>query len=77
MQRTAVESNHVHSVGYDPEKRELHVAFKNRDGVISTEGHYSDVSPERHTEMMEADSIGSFLHTQIKPNHEWTKHELE
>ena len=64
MNRTAVESSNVESIGYDPGKQLLEVAFKN-GGIYQ----YAKVPAEVHAKLMEpGQSVGKFLHAAIKPH---------
>jgi hypothetical protein len=74
MERTPVKkSDHVHSFGYDADKQELHVAFKNKEGKVTAEGHYTNVPPEKAAELVKINaaegSVGSYLHKHIKTAH--------
>ena len=61
-----VESTAVEAVGYDGERRELHVRFKGTsDGTYV----YADVSPQEYRGLLEADSIGGYVNREIKPRH--------
>lgn len=60
-----VDSTNVEAVGYDEESRELHVQFRNGKVYI-----YADVPEETHRELLNADSKGSYLNREIKPNYE-------
>jgi hypothetical protein len=69
MERKAVKSSNIVSVGYDHASKTLEVEFKS-GGVY----RYADVTPERHAAMMAAPSVGSFHHTHfIKTKHPHTK----
>lgn len=68
MKRTPVKSSNVVSIGHDPKTNTLTVEFNN-GGVYE----YKDVPTEKHKSLMEADSIGSHLHSVIKPHHEARK----
>lgn len=48
-----ISSANLASVGYDPETRELHVAFRSGPTYI-----HSDVSADHHAEMIAAESPG-------------------
>jgi KTSC domain len=63
MQRQAVESSSLASVGYDGSSRTLEVEFRN-GGVYQ----YLGVSPSLHRALMNAESRGAFLNTRIKPH---------
>lgn len=56
-----VKSSNIQSVGYDDKKHELHVSFLNGNSHI-----YNDVSPDEHTALMGADSVGKHFHANIK-----------
>ena len=60
-----VDSSNVEAIGYDAELRELHVAFSGGKVYI-----YADVSEESFRELLSADSKGSYLNREIKPNYE-------
>ena len=62
MDRSAVESSSVASVGYDPASRVLEVEFQG-GGVY----RYLEVPPEIHAELLAADSIGRFVNQRVKP----------
>jgi hypothetical protein len=64
----AVKSSNVHSLGYDPETRELHVTFKSGGTFI-----YEDVPPELGNVAHEQDSIGTFLHSKVKTAFKFSK----
>jgi hypothetical protein len=64
---SAVESNLIHSVGYDKESTTLAVTFKRKDGPPSAVYHYPDVSPVLHAEFIGAESLGKFHGEHIKP----------
>jgi hypothetical protein len=53
MERHSVKSSNIKSIGYDGKTKTL----------------YADVSPEKHTALMSADSIGGYLHKHIKGAH--------
>lgn len=69
-----VKSSQIHAIGYEPETRELHVQFHRHGyddagGKTKTPGHtyaYSDVPPEAHTALMEAESKGKHFGEHIK-----------
>lgn len=64
MKRVAVSSSTLSSVGYDPEKQVLEVAFRH-GGVYQ----YLDVPVATYQELMAAESHGSYLARVIKPTH--------
>lgn len=69
IQRRAVRSSNVKSIGYDRFKRLLEVEFHN-GGVY----HFHEVSPEDHRRLMTADSVGAHLHMHIKGRFDSSKH---
>lgn len=62
----------VLSATHDPRTDELHVTFGN--GKIYT---YSGVSADKHKEMMQSPSLGSYLHANIAGKHAFTKKQLK
>ena len=62
MEREAVRSTNVASVGYDPKSEVLEIAFKS-GGVYQ----YSGVPVERYQSLMKASAIGSYFIREIKP----------
>lgn len=65
---TPVSSSNIHTIGYDPDRKELHVAFKGSGSYI-----YHGVSPEQHQALMEADSKGKHLNKFIAGKHKHMK----
>ena len=68
-----VTSSNVLGVHHDPETKDLHVKYKN--GVIY---RYRDVPVEKHSALMAADadpaqSVGSYIHNNIKGKHSHSK----
>lgn len=61
MQRTSVSSSNIASIGYDAEQEILEVEFLN--GSVY---QYSGVPESLYSELMSADSHGSYLDTYIK-----------
>lgn len=68
MNRTPVTSSHVVSVGYDPNTLTLEVEF-NGNSVYQ----YFDVPETVHQELMQASSVGTYLHAQIYNNYRYVK----
>lgn len=64
MKKSPVESSAIKAVGYDETKKELHVDFHGTGTYI-----YDNVQPATHRAMMEADSIGKFVHNYVKGYH--------
>lgn len=74
MERRAVESKLLTSVGYDPEKKILDVQFK--PSKKSPEGNiyqYEDVLPEEFETLMSAKSLGGHFLKHIQPNRTYRK----
>jgi hypothetical protein len=65
-----VQSSSIRSIGYSPESRELHVNFHDTGTYV-----YHGVTPEKYEALMMASSKGSFLHHNIKGQHEHKKHD--
>lgn len=68
MNRTPVTSSNVVSVGYDPNTLTLEVEFKG-DSVYQ----YFDVPEAVYLALMQASSIGKFMHANIKNNYRYAK----
>ncbi|MGH9838749.1 MAG: KTSC domain-containing protein [Blastocatellia bacterium] len=60
MKLTVVDSSMIHAVGYDRKTRTLEVVFNSGRTYI-----YEDVPPKIHKELMEADSKGSYMRSEI------------
>lgn len=54
-------SSHVSEIGYDSQLMELHVLYQNGKRSV-----YSDVSPSKGQAVVNAPSVGSALHREIK-----------
>ena len=63
-----VQSSTLHTAGYDAEKGDLHVVFKDGGKYV-----YHGVTPEQNQAFQMAGSKGQFLHQQIKGKHGFTK----
>jgi hypothetical protein len=61
MIRTAVKSKNLKSVGYDPTTSILEIEF-NSGGIYT----YDSVPQEIHDALMQAQSKGSYFHTNIR-----------
>lgn len=61
MDRELVDSSNIESIGYDAGSKILEVEFKN-GGIYQ----YKGIPQKIYNELMEADSVGSFLHRLIK-----------
>lgn len=59
-----VESSTINTVGYDPEKRELHIDFHDSGAYI-----YHDVPQHIYEGLMMSGSKGKYLHMHIKGRH--------
>jgi KTSC domain len=64
----SVKSSNIDAVAHSPESSELHVRFKN-GGVYK----YAGVDADKHKALMAADSVGSYIHKNIKGVHAHTK----
>lgn len=63
-----VTSSNIAKVGYDPEKKELHIEFHNGGVYV-----YSGVEASVYDNLMHAPSIGSFFYANIQRNYSWRK----
>lgn len=64
-----VVSSNIEAIGYDVVSLELHVRFlKSGETYV-----YYAVEEWRHQELMQADSKGVYLNTNIKPNYQYAK----
>lgn len=62
-------SSNIKSIGYNPERRELHVTF-NHGGEYA----YQDVDQEHFDTLKGHNSPGSYIHEQfVKPKHPFRK----
>ena len=61
MQRVAVSSSAIAEVGYEDAARVLEVEFTS--GRVY---RYSDVPPEKHAGLMEAESLGTYFGREIR-----------
>lgn len=68
MDRLPVVSSNVAEVGYDPATMTLEVAF--HSGSVY---QYFDVPESLYQEMLHAESVGRFLHEQIKSSYRYAK----
>lgn len=64
MERTAVKSTSIKSVGHDPATNTLEVEFSS--GKVY---RYANVPAEKHAELLAAESIGKHFGKSIRPNH--------
>ena len=64
-----VDSSNIEAIGYDTGTLELHVRFlKSGETFV-----YYAIEEWRHQELMQADSKGTYLNTNIKPNYQYAK----
>lgn len=61
MKLVPVKSSNVEAVGYDPDKRTMHVRFKGGATYI-----HHDVEPAHHAAFVSAPSVGAHYHTHFK-----------
>lgn len=69
MDRTAVDSSQMKSVGYDPGTQKLHIEFKSKTVDSNGEGpvyEYDNVPPGVHQDFMKAESKGRYFGQTIK-----------
>jgi len=71
MEREAVSSSAIKSVGYDPQAKKLHVEFQGHNDVPGKVAEYDGVSADQHRRLMASESKGQFFHRHIrtKPEH--------
>lgn len=60
--RQRVDSSQIVSIGYSSELRKLEIEFKTGSVYV-----YDNITPEIHSKLMAADSIGKFFGQNIKP----------
>lgn len=58
----SVVSSNISAIGYDADGERLHVKFANGGEYV-----YHGIEPNDHERLLKAKSIGSHLHTHIKP----------
>lgn len=68
MQMHPVQSSNVVAVGYDDGTNSLHVQFKGNTVYI-----YTGVPPEKFNALLQSDSKGKFINSNIKGSHPFTK----
>lgn len=61
MNYQPVKSSNIAEIGYDNDNQTLGVKFKNGSHYV-----YSEVPEDKHINLMNAESIGRFFHSQIK-----------
>lgn len=68
MERIAVSSSNVESIGYDPDSSTLEVEFKN--GSVY---QYFDVPEQIFNDLINAGSIGSYLASVVKGTYRYSR----
>jgi len=68
IQMAEASSSQIHSYGYDPASKTLAVQFKHGGRY-----HYKDVPQEVYDSMSKAESVGSFLHQNVKGKFDYSK----
>jgi KTSC domain len=63
MRRALVDSASIASIGYDPRRRELEVEFRDTGDVY----RYFGVSAAEYSDLMAAESKGTYLNQEFKP----------
>jgi hypothetical protein len=63
-----VDSSNIEQIGYDEDERELWVTFKSGDTYV-----YLDVPAATYDDVMSADSKGSYLNREVKPNYDYRR----
>jgi hypothetical protein len=61
-----VDSSNIEAIGYDEDARELWIRFLEGRMYV-----YSDVPPATYDDIMRADSKGSYLNREVKPNYSY------
>lgn len=62
MERQAVSSSNIASIGYDPDSETLEVEFSKTGKLY----HYLNVPSFMHERLMQANSVGTFFNAEIK-----------
>lgn len=68
MERSPVSSSSIESVGYDPNSSTLEIEFK-KGGIYQ----YHDVPSHTYEEFISSDSLGTYLHHNIKNIYAFSK----
>lgn len=68
MERTAVDSSEIRSIGYDAKKRVLEVEFC-AGGVY----RYCGVPEEVHRQLLAADSVGRFFNAEVRTRYRFRR----
>lgn len=61
-----VDSSNIEAIGYDPDARELWVRFVSGSTYV-----YTNVPPATYSDIMRADSKGSYLNREVKSNYDY------
>jgi len=69
---TVVGSSNIKAVGYDPEEFKLYVRFAGKNDSSSLYS-YEGVSQEVFDELINVESKGKFIHSEIKSNYKYAK----
>ncbi|KKM06703.1 hypothetical protein LCGC14_1741290 [marine sediment metagenome] len=64
VKMVSVESSNIEAVGYDEQKEELFIEFKNKGE--NTTYKYRGVPSKKYDSMVKADSVGRFFHKHIR-----------
>lgn len=68
-----VDSSNIDMVGYDEEQNLLFICYKSKNTVERPMYVYDQVSQKEYDELLNAESKGKYVNSQIKPNHEYFK----
>jgi hypothetical protein len=63
----AVESSNIEAIGYNEDKRELHISYKPDKKGHQSHGYYSDVPKHYFDEMLGTPSKGKYQHAVLGP----------
>ncbi len=66
----AVKSSQIHSIGFDPGSRALHVKFNSSPDSLYV---YGGVPAALHNSMMKAPSVGKFFNSRVKGKFDFSK----
>ena len=69
MELTSVKSSQISSIGYSDEHKVLAIEFIRNDALY----YYADVEKEVFERMLEAESVGRFLGSEIKGKYEYER----
>jgi hypothetical protein len=69
MEMKPVKSSQIHAIGYDPATKQMRVQFlQGKDRQPGAIYEYDSVTPEQHSALIGADSIGRHFGAHIKGN---------